>query len=145
MGAREAEDSHTLFLELLREGPELVEKAGTWRKAMEGVMWVYPEQEDHPQNTARVLHMHKCKLKICKQVQQAPQTAWKSPEQVSCLLRSQGAFNCTWSPLAQGQGPHAPKHFSVTLTAELWVRRTFSLGSRCRIGMYLLEPWCSLT
>lgn len=47
-----------LFLEL-REGPEMG-KAGTWRKAMVGVTPVYPEQEGHPQNTARLLRMHKC-------------------------------------------------------------------------------------
>lgn len=34
-----------LFLELL-EGPQIAGKAGTWREAMEGVAWVYPEQED---------------------------------------------------------------------------------------------------
>lgn len=59
-----------LFLEL-REGPEMVGKAGTWRKAMVGVTPVYPEQEVYPQHTARLLHMHKCSLKMCKQVQQA--------------------------------------------------------------------------
>lgn len=140
MGGREAEDSHTLFLEL-REGPELVEKAGTWRKAMEGVMWVYPEQEDHPQNTARVLQMHKYKLKMCKQVQQALQTSW--PEQVSCLLRSWGAFNCTESRLAQGQGSHASKHVSHSHSGCRAIGQKDCLTCRkqiCRIGMYLLGP-----
>lgn len=30
-----------------KEGPEIVGKAGTWRKAMVGVTRVYPEQEGH--------------------------------------------------------------------------------------------------
>lgn len=67
MGARKAKDSYTLFLEL-REGPEIDGKAVTWRKAMEGVMWVYPEHEDHRQNTAGVLQVHKRNLKMCEQV-----------------------------------------------------------------------------
>lgn len=80
---------------LLREGPEIVGKAGTRRKALVGVTGVYPEHEGHPQNTARLLHMHKCSLKMCKQVQQALRQVWERPEQGShLLLRSQVASNC---------------------------------------------------
>lgn len=61
-----------LFLEL-REGSEIAGKASTWRKTMEGVTRVYPEQEGHPQNTARLLHTYKRSLKMCKQVRQALQ------------------------------------------------------------------------
>lgn len=93
-----------LFLEL-REGSEIAGKAGTWRKAMVGVTRVYPEQEGHPQNTARLLHTYKHSLKMCKLVWQALQRAKERPKQVShLLLRSQVAFHCECGALHfQGQ------------------------------------------
>lgn len=129
-----------LFLEL-REGSEIAGKAGTWRKAMVGVTRVYPEQEGHPQNTARLLHTYKHSLKMCKQVRQALQRAKERPKQVShLLLRSQVAFHCEYGALRfQGSSSVSQAGLTVSLAADLWVRRPVSfLGTRYSIGMYLL-------
>lgn len=107
-----------------------------------------PEQEVRPQNTARLLRTYKCSLKMCKQVQQALQRAKERLEQVShLLLRSQVAFHCECGTLCfQGSSSVSQAGLTVTLAAELWVRRTVSfLGNRYRICMYLLGAGCSLS
>ena len=55
-GEQERQKRFTPLLLELREGPAILGKAGTWRKAMVGVPGVYPAQEGHPQNTARLLY-----------------------------------------------------------------------------------------
>lgn len=67
---------------------------------------------------------------------------------MSCLLRSQAAFNCACGVLClKSRVLSFPSKFlTVTLAAALWVRRAVSLlGTRCKIVMYLLESGCSLT